>query len=110
MKPKPLLALNHFTVPCSFTYFLFSWAIWRFSRSLSRKNKGAASCIGSQPLLTDQKVFTRATKTNHCLIHFAGAHPDSWANSVKWNTRTREIDNLHLKHNLEHVGSLDTKH
>src|ERR1700680_713428 len=110
MKPKPLLALNHFTVPCSFTYFLFSWAIWRISRSLGRKNKGAASCIGSQPLLTDQKVFTRATNATHYLIHLAVAHPHSWPNSVKWNTRTEEIDNLHLKHILKQVGSLDTKH
>src|ERR1700758_64895 len=82
MKPKPLLALNHFTIPCSFTNFLFSWAVWRFSSILSRKDKGAASCISSQPLLTDQKVFTRATNAglfSHTIVSgalaFSGPFP-----------------------------------
>jgi hypothetical protein len=96
--------LNHFTVPCSFTYFLFSWAIWRFSRSLSRKNKGAASCIGSQPLLTDQKVFTRATNATHCLIYLAAAHPDSWPNSLNWDARISEMRKLRFNSILKRAG------
>lgn len=45
MNPKPLLALNHFTVPCSLTDLLhFSLSYLCFSTASSRKAKALASC------------------------------------------------------------------
>jgi hypothetical protein len=51
MNPKPLLALNHFTVPCSLTDLLPSFfkLFVCFSTASSRKAKEAAS-VNLQPL------------------------------------------------------------
>jgi hypothetical protein len=57
MNPNPLLALNHFTVPCSLTdvlTFLLSYLC--FSTASSRKAKEAASW-NLQPLQTNLKVL-----------------------------------------------------
>jgi hypothetical protein len=57
MNPKPLLALNHFTVPCSLTYLLtFLLSYLRFSSASSRTAKRAAS-VNLQPLQTNLKVL-----------------------------------------------------
>src|SRR6202011_3240091 len=57
MNPKPLLALNHFTVPCSLTYLLtFILSYLCFSTASSRKAKGAAS-VNLQPLQSNLKVL-----------------------------------------------------
>src|SRR5580704_1391111 len=57
MNPKPLLALNHFTVPCSFTcisFFRLSYLC--FSNASSRTTKKAAS-VNLQPLQANLKVI-----------------------------------------------------
>src|ERR1700693_794383 len=57
MNPKPLLALNHFTVPCSLTYLLtFLLSYLCFSTASSRKAKEAAS-VNLQPLQSNLKVL-----------------------------------------------------
>src|SRR6202050_958917 len=57
MNPKPLLALNHFTVPCSLTDVLPSFRIYLcFSSASSRKAKEAAS-VNLQPLQSNLKVL-----------------------------------------------------
>src|ERR1700732_2988235 len=57
MNPKPLLALNHFTVPCSLTYLLtFILSYLCFSTASSRKAKEAAS-VNLQPLQSNLKVL-----------------------------------------------------
>src|ERR1700693_4253386 len=57
MNPKPLLALNHFTVPCSLTYLLtFLLSYLCFSTASSRKSKEAAS-VNLQPLQSNLKVL-----------------------------------------------------
>src|SRR5579864_8794795 len=57
MNPNPLLALNHFTVPCSLTdvlTFLLSYLC--FSTASSRTTKRAAS-VNLQPLQSNLKVL-----------------------------------------------------
>src|SRR5580698_4355588 len=64
MNPKPLLALNHFTVPCSLTDVLpFSLSYLRFSTASSRKAKEAAS-VNLQPLQSNLKVL-QEQQTQH---------------------------------------------
>src|ERR1700730_5508957 len=64
MNPKPLLALNHFTVPCSLTYLLtFILSYLCFSTASSRKAKEAAS-VNLQPLQSNLKVL-QEQQTQH---------------------------------------------
>src|SRR5580704_16130762 len=57
MNPKPLLALNHFTVPCSLTDVLpLLLSYLCFSTASSRKAKEAAS-VNLQPLQSNLKVL-----------------------------------------------------
>src|SRR5271167_4801439 len=57
MNPNPLLALNHFTVPCSLTDVLPSFLSYLcFSTASSRKAKEAAS-VNLQPLQSNLKVL-----------------------------------------------------
>jgi hypothetical protein len=60
MNPNPLLALNHFTVPCSLTDVLTLFLSYLcFSTASSRKAKRAASLTRS-PFI-ESKGVTRAT-------------------------------------------------
>jgi hypothetical protein len=64
MNPKPLLALNHFTVPCSLTDVLPSFLSYLcFSTASSRKAKEAASFELAAPSI-ESKGVTRATNAN----------------------------------------------
>src|ERR1700723_3290113 len=76
MNPKPLLALNHFTVPCSLTDVLPSFELFATSRPPPVvKQKGPQ--VSLQPLLSIPKVlqeqqtqykyntFTGPTLTNY---------------------------------------------
>jgi hypothetical protein len=69
MNPNPLLALNHFTVPCSLTdvlTFLLSYLC--FSTASSRKAKEAASW-NLQPLQTNLKVLQeQQTQAKHSML------------------------------------------
>src|SRR5579862_1866961 len=69
MNPNPLLALNHFTVPCSLTdvlTFLLSYLC--FSTASSRKAKEAASW-NLQPLQTNLKVLQeQQTQAKHSMV------------------------------------------
>src|SRR5579862_8907037 len=69
MNPNPLLALNHFTVPCSLTdvlTFLLSYLC--FSTASSRKAKEAASW-NLQPLQTNLKVLQeQQTQAKHSTL------------------------------------------
>src|ERR1700690_353815 len=57
MNPKPLLALNHFTVPCSLTDVLpLLLSYLCFSTASSRNAKEAAS-VNLQPLQSNLKVL-----------------------------------------------------
>ena len=59
MNPKPLLALNHFTVPCSFNCVsLFCLSYLVLSHRLQHKKRAAS--VDLQPL-HESKGFTRAT-------------------------------------------------
>src|SRR4029077_16923093 len=62
MKPNPLLALNHFTVPCSFTVFPFHcFELFGASRPPPAVQQKKATSLYSQPLYIESKGFTRAT-------------------------------------------------
>ena len=66
MNPKPLLALNHFTVPCSFTSVLtFLLSYLRYSTASSRTTKKAAS-VNSQPLSSNPKVLQEQQTQVEC--------------------------------------------
>src|SRR5271168_2737433 len=69
MNPKPLLALNHFTVPCSLTDVLPSFLSYLcFSTASSRKAKEAAS-LNLQPLQSNLKVLQeQQTQTNNSMF------------------------------------------
>src|ERR1700684_1140045 len=73
MNPNPLLALNHFTVPCSLTdvlTFLLSYLC--FSTASSRKAKEAAS-VNLQPLQSNLKVLQeQQTQPKHSMFGGAG--------------------------------------
>ena len=66
MNPKPLLALNHFTVPCSFNCVsLFCLSYLVLSHRLQHKKRAAS--VDLQPL-HESKGFTRATNA-FSLLH-----------------------------------------
>src|ERR1700733_1750659 len=62
MNPKPLLALNHFTVPCSFTVVPLLWLSYlvRSSKSVelpAATKKGRELCKLAAPLMHYPKVL-----------------------------------------------------
>src|SRR5208282_2360539 len=70
MNPNPLLALNHFTVPCSFNVFpSFNLGYLLFSTASRRKRKRAAS-VTCSPSKTNLKVIqeqqTQKQDTTEC--------------------------------------------
>src|SRR5271170_880407 len=69
MNPNPLLALNHFTVPCSLTDVLaFILSYLCFSTASSRKAKEAASW-NLQPLQSNLKVLQeQQTQCNSSML------------------------------------------
>jgi|ERR1700723_81944 hypothetical protein len=73
MNPNPLLALNHFTVPCSLTdvlTFLLSYLC--FSTASSRTTKKAAS-VNLQPLQSNLKVLQeQQTQPKHSMFSAPG--------------------------------------
>src|SRR5271154_1803465 len=73
MNPNPLLALNHFTVPCSLTdvlTFLLSYLC--FSTASSRKTKRGRKCY-LQPLQTNLKVLQeQQTQPHHSMFSVRG--------------------------------------
>src|ERR1700735_239631 len=73
MNPKPLLALNHFTVPCSLTDVLPSFLSYLcFSTASSRKAKEAAS-LNLQPLQSNLKVLQeQQTQPNNSMFRALG--------------------------------------
>src|SRR6266852_1960466 len=61
MNPKPLLALNHFTVPCSFTVIpSFGLSYLVLLDRLQPSNKKGCKCELAAPL-NESKGVTRAT-------------------------------------------------
>src|ERR1700735_2663802 len=73
MNPKPLLALNHFTVPCSLTDVLPSFLSYLcFSTASSLKAKEAAS-VNLQPLQSNLKVLQeQQTQINNSTFRALG--------------------------------------
>src|SRR5271154_3779581 len=65
MNPKPLLALNHLTVPCSFTVFPFhSFELFGASRPPPAvQQKRRRKCLPAAPLIVSKGV-TRATNAS----------------------------------------------
>jgi hypothetical protein len=57
MNPNPLLALNHFTVPCSFTDLLFLFELFGASRPPPAVKQKEAASVNLQPLQSNLKVL-----------------------------------------------------
>src|SRR5882762_10051904 len=75
MNPNPLLALNHFTVPCSFTVFPFHYLSYLVPLDrLQPYNKKGQQVLLAAPLI-ESKGVTRATNAN------AGYHESALAPS-----------------------------
>jgi hypothetical protein len=65
MNPKPLLALNHFTVPCSFncvSLFYLSYLVLPSTASSKKKDRACGRAVPSQSL----KVFTEQQTHYDC--------------------------------------------
>ncbi len=78
MNPKPLLALNHFTIPCSLlTTFLFSFLSYLVLLELPPAEKKGRQVSTCSPF-NESKGFTRATNakaTYHIPVEKASAVP-----------------------------------
>src|SRR5271169_2168684 len=89
MNPNPLLALNHFTVPCSLTdvlTFLLSYLC--FSTASSRTTKRAAS-VNLQPLQSNLKVLQeQQTQAKDIMLYRAGLVNCSLAQFVNYGDKT----------------------
>jgi hypothetical protein len=65
-----LLALNHFTVPCSFTYFSSLTELSDASRAPSAENKKDYELYELAAPLNKSKGFTRATNATELYHNF----------------------------------------
>jgi hypothetical protein len=73
MNPNPLLALNHFTVPCSFTVFPFHFLSYLVLLDrLQPYNKKGQQVLLAAPLI-ESKGVTRATNAIARYHEFAPA-------------------------------------
>src|ERR1700683_5521088 len=73
MNPKPLLALNHFTVPCSLTDVLPSFISYLcFSTAPSRKTRKGRKFELAAPSIESKGVTraTNATQTYHAFVRY----------------------------------------
>src|SRR5277367_185375 len=98
MNPKPLLALNHFTVPCSLTDVLPSFLSYLcFSTASSRKAKEAAS-VNLQPLQSNLKVLQeQQTQSKHSIL-CARNLVNSWGEATPLITTNQKLArNMQLK-------------
>src|ERR1700677_2824671 len=112
MNPKPLLALNHFTVPCSLTDVLPSFLSYLcFSTASSRKAKEAAS-VNLQPLQSNLKVLQeQQTQPEHSMIWGAGltlscVEPQRFRRRIRLLTfvwHSTGISFLHLRRHRRHA-------
>src|SRR5271168_2100843 len=81
MNPNPLLALNHFTVPCSFTVFPFHlFELFGASRPPPAVQQKKAASVTRSPFISNLKVLQEQQTQLHgttdlplCLANSAGA-------------------------------------